>query len=437
VLDAELLAVNVPTGLSPPFPPLAPIGAITDLEEGDVLRLFRERDQDDEQWTGQFNLNGIVETGFLKHNLLFSAEAQTIESDSEFAESDLVGAFLSAVTQGTASPFVLDASNPDLSPGLPPVTVTSLTDETLDTYGATVLDKIDIGEQVHLLIGGRYDVIEQTVITGTGTFAFEEDKFSPRLGAVVEPFASLPLSFFVSYTEGIRANRANADTNNVIPPQESTSYEAGFRYEFIDDKLAFTATAFDIEVENFPVTILGAGFLPTIVPSVLESQGIELSLQGQVTPELSVLANYTYTDAVFAEAPDLVEGTDTIGTPEHAASLVGKYKVLDGPYRGWFGTLGLLYQSERVGSAAFETPIVADLDGDGSPDIAERVLIDETTLPSFVRVDLTAGYEFESGATFEVGVKNLLDDEILQPSLPGFAFPEAPVTGFVRFKGKF
>jgi iron complex outermembrane receptor protein len=241
---------------------------------------------------------------------------------------------------------------------------------------------------------------------------------------VVEPFAGAPLSFFVSYTEGIRANRADADSDNVIPPQESTSYEAGFRYGFFDNRLAFTATVFDIEVENFPVTTID-----DVISSTVESQGLELVVQGEVTPELSLLASYTYTDAVFADAPDLIEGTQAVGTPEHAASFLANYKFIDGPYRGYFATLGIVYKDERVGSAPFELGIpVAG---------ARPLLIDQTTLPSYVRVDLSGGYEFESGAKVEVGVQNLFDEEILQPSVPGFASPEAPVTGFVRFTGKF
>jgi len=405
----------------------------TDIEEGDVLRIFRDRDQDDELLSAQVNVNGVVRTGLLTHNLLFSAERQNIDSNSVLGESDQLTGLLDAVANGTASQFILDASDIDLSQGIPDVKITSITDETLDTYGATVLDKIDIGEQLHLLIGGRYDVIEQTVVrdnvpAGANdpiTASFEVDKFSPRLGAVVEPFAGTPLSFFVSYTEGIRANRADADADNVIAPQESTAYEGGLRYGFFDNRLAFTATVFDIEVENFPVSTID-----DVIPSTVESQGLELVLQGKVTPELSLLASYTYTDAVFAEAPDLIEGTQTIGTPEHAASFLANYKFIDGPYRGYFATLGILYQDERVGSAPFEL----SLEDVGVP---TPLLIDGTTLPSFVRVDLSGGYEFESGAKLEVGVKNLFDEEILQPSVPGFASPEAPVTGFFRFTGKF
>jgi iron complex outermembrane receptor protein len=404
----------------------------TDIAEGDVLRLFRDRDQDDELLSAQVNVNGVVETGFLTHNLLFSAERQNIDSNSVLGESDQFTALLDAVQNGTASQFILDASDIDLSQGIPGVTTTSFTDETLDTYGATILDKVDVGEQLHLLLGGRYDVIEQTVVRDNvpagandpTRASFEVDKFSPRLGAVVEPFAGVHLSFFVSYTEGIRANRADADADNVIAPQESTAYEGGLRYGFLDNRLAFTATVFDIEIENFPVSTID-----DVIPSTVESQGVELVLQGQVTPELSLLASYTYTDAVFAEAPDLIEGTQTIGTPEHAASFLANYKFVDGPYRGYFATLGILYQDERVGSAPFELAIPQP----GVPPL----LIEQTTLPSFVRVDLSAGYEFESGAKLEIGVKNLFDDEILQPSIPGFASPEAPVTGFFRFTGKF
>jgi iron complex outermembrane receptor protein len=423
------------------------------LEEGDILRLFRDRDQEDDLLSGRVDLNGIVRTGFLTHNLLFSAEHSSAEGDSRIDFTSEGAAFTDSVVSGRSSPFILNGSTLDLSNAPSGALVDSIliTDEELDTTGFVINDKIDIGEQVHLLLGGRYDIIDQTVVSTTfdglraGSCAngpdmttciadpdgpdvteIEEEKFSPRAGLVVEPFVNTPFSLFFGYTEGIRANTAKTGTGSVeeavLPPQEFTSYEGGFRYGFFDNRLAFTATVFSIDIENFPI----AEGNETIGADV-ESEGVELNLQGAITPEWSILANYAYTDAVLTDGPALAVGTRQPGSPEHSASLVSKYQFMDGPYRGFFGTLGLVYHDERVNTIPQEQSVSG-----------VTIPFDETRLPEFVRLDLSAGYEFESGSVFEVGVQNVLDEDILQPSIaPGIAYPERPVTGFVRFKGKF
>jgi len=413
-----------------PFDVPQPIAGLIGLAEPVVAgeTLFRQlefRDQDVERYNGRLDLNGTVETGPLTHDLLVSFDYQRTDSDNLVSQS---GTFSDATT----------ISEPATPTDLTPADLTVIADQenTIDSYGIILFDQASIADRVHVLGGGRLDILEQETreaLDGSVT-EVDETEFSPRVGAVAEPFADLPASLFFSWGQSFEANDVLAAGGGLIPPQTGRVFEGGLRYGFNQDKLALTLTVFDIELENVPLPVMGGTFF---APSTQESRGVELSLQGEVTPALSVVLNYAYTDAEVTEVgpggSTATVGERPQGVPEHNVSALAKYRFHGGRFKGLELTGALRFNSERVN---FPTTIVANplaAAGVGGP----TVRFDAIELESFVRLDLGFTYEVTDKISVSGGVRNLLNQEIGQPSTLNLARPEPPIVGFARLGVRF
>lgn len=88
------------------------------------------------------------------------------------------------------------------------------------------------------------------------------------------------------------------------------------------------------------------------------SQGIELSLTGEILPGWNVFAGYAYNDARVTEDNSIPVGNRVVQTAPHAASLWTTYEIQRGDFQGLGFGLGLFYVGDRAGDDAntFEIP---------------------------------------------------------------------------------
>src|SRR5262249_27084663 len=75
-------------------------------------------------------------------------------------------------------------------------------------------------------------------------------------------------------------------------------------------------------------------------------RGFEIEALGKITPELKILAAYTFMDAKWESCPDPLSvkaGTQVEGAPKHMASLCGIYSFSNGPLSGLSLGAGVRY----------------------------------------------------------------------------------------------
>lgn len=386
-----------------------------------LLRGLRDRDQKSESYTFQSDLNGQFSTGSLDHDVLLSFEYQDLNRETLFSQTDVIADadFVSRFAPGTPTPLTRD----DL---------TVFNDQTteVETVGLILYDQVSLFDRLHVLAGGRIDFLDQTFenhLTGSVT-KIDETEVSPRVGAVLEPFADLPASVFVSYGESFEPNLETAAGGGVLAPQTGRVIEGGLRYGFNNDRLEATLTVFDIKLEDVPV----ATDFDFSAPSTQESRGIEISLQGAVTDNLSILASYAFTDAELTEVgaggSELNIGESPPAVPKHSVNLLARYDFNRGSLDGLSLTGSLQYASRRTNGLATEQP---------NPLGGAPLRFEATELEPFVRVDIGVAYEFTENVRIEGGVQNLLNQEIANPSFNQLAIPEAPVTGFASLRIRF
>ena len=126
----------------------------------------------------------------------------------------------------------------------------------------------------------------------------EENEFTPRIAIQYTPSEDLML--FASATRGFKSGgwnaRATAPTEALaFAPEKVWSYEAGFRSEWLDNRLRINATAFFMDVEDFQVPsafVRDNGSIAFITQNFadLENKGLEFEITAVPVEGLNLYA---------------------------------------------------------------------------------------------------------------------------------------------------
>ncbi len=202
----------------------------------------------------------------------------------------------------------------------------------IDT-GFYMLDIAHVGEKI-LLIGGVRRVLYDTK-DATGDYRLKA--WTPTGGIVFKPTPTSSLYF--TYIEGLEsAGTAPAGTTNegdILRPALSKQVEAGARIEVAG---ALASVAY-FRIDR------GLGYVDAsntyIVDGRAIHEGVEGSLQGNLTPSLSVALSSQYLKAVQRDTGIAAQqGKRVDNTPRWSASLFAEYRP---PVLGGVGVNGGLY----------------------------------------------------------------------------------------------
>ena len=252
----------------------------------------------------------------------------------------------------------------------------------------------------------------------------DDTLFSYRVGAVFKPSeaTSIYAAFGNSKTPSSATVRAGCGVVTAVgaadpcatAPEKARNYEIGAKADVFGGRLQLTAAAFRNERTNFRVPSNDPA-----QPSALQVldgrsrvDGIALGATGNVTPRLTVFANYTYLDGEvlqsvsnfclrdsggagcgnYAAVPDAQAGQRLLQTPKHSGSLFVTYRTPFGLEVGYGATYqGRFALTNRVAA----TPAAANLLQTYSDDY-------------FVQRGFLA-YTFGGGLTAQLNVQNLFN----------------------------
>ncbi|VXC65050.1 TonB-dependent receptor [Sphingomonas sp. 8AM] len=249
-----------------------------------------------------------------------------------------------------------------------------------------------------------------------------ERLFSYRAGLVYHPVKDV--SVYASYGNAKTPSSAtvrlgcvsvsNAVVTNTcgVAPETARNYEVGVKAGLFGRRLELTAAAFRNERSNYRVAS-NDPLLPTV--QVLDGRsrvdGIALGASGNLTPNWTIFANYTYLDSEVRQSvsnfclahpggngcgnsvasPDPLRGSPLVQTPEHSGSLFTTYKLPFGLELGY----GLTYQG------AFTTYV---------PTLANAALL---KTDDYLIHRAYLAYSFRQGLTMQLNVQNFTDEKYL------------------------
>ena len=363
--------------------------------DGTVQRFLAAvpRGSQENRYQSTLNLTGHVDTGALKHTLLFGYDY--LYQTDKFVVAK-------CCDLDPATNFPINVFNPVYGVGIP--SLDQIPDNgpfgsSRSWHGLYMQDQVKLPLNLHLLAGLRYDdaVSNDTVLNQrTG----KDHRLSPRVGLVWQPMPWL--SLYGSYTENFGLQNAFDESRQPLPPQTAQQFEAGVKTEFFDGRLRTTVAYFDLTKQNMAIPVPGTLFSRAIGEA--QTRGIELDVSGEISPGWSVIASYTYMP--FAKITNDV-GDDGGGNPTPGNTGNRLFNAAKD-----MGSLWSTYafQDEELHGVKLEgLKIGAGLSaaGERQGDAANTF-----QLPGYVIANAMASYEWRMGMTkmtAQLNVSNLFD----------------------------
>lgn len=356
-----------------------------------LRRTDGSQDQDVEVFYANALLTGEVEIGNINHRLAMGADYRDSETTRFFVSTP----FTNGVQQeiggngplfNVSKPIYGNLVNSLGTEGVPIITAIE------KNTGAFVNDYIEITDKFNILTGLRYDTFE---IDGD-TPVSEADQFSPQLAANYN--LSNTTSMFASYSTSFEPNTAVnslSGKNEAFEPEDSEQYELGFKAELFDGNLQASASIYNIQKNNILST--DENDLPILIEGQ-SSKGSEISISGQPTSGMNIIAGYSYVDA------EIGTGKNSSNRPRNVAkdtfNLWASYEVQSGRFEGAGFGAGAFYVGDRYG------------DDNNS-----------YTLDAYTVVDISAWYTLsvqnlgvDDTLRFQLALKNIFDEEYYSAS---------------------
>jgi TonB-dependent siderophore receptor len=250
-----------------------------------VIRALADLD-DRQVFTGN-QLEAVLDfsTGSIRHSVLTGFEI------SRFGDDYTLGA-------GLLSP--VDALQP-VDPGTPafPLPDQSRSGDSRSVVAAPyVVDQMQFGQKVNVLLGGRFDTIDfREDLSG---FERDDSELSPMAGVLFAPTPEL--SLYANYSRAFAP--PSARVLGELAPERGTQYEGGVKKRFSAWKTETVFALYQLERDNIPIPD-DNGF--TQQAGDQRSRGFEIDVAAQPAASLRTFFSYAYNDAELTSFAERVQ----------------------------------------------------------------------------------------------------------------------------------
>ncbi|WP_372096739.1 TonB-dependent siderophore receptor [Tistrella mobilis] len=338
------------------------------------------------------NVNGVVETGPLAHDLTFGVNygysriRETRTNSTNYAHIDIL--------------------NPvyDFDPvyGAPWTDNKSI----IRQIGIYAQDQIRIDNWV-LTLNGRQDWAEGSEYEYTGTPDVDKASshaFTGRVGAAYlfeNGFAP-----YIAYSTSFEPLTGRDFDKKPFEPTTGEQYEAGVKYQPRGMNLLVTASVFQLTQQNVLTTDQQhSGY--SVQEGEVRSRGLELEAKGDLGDGWSLVASYAYTDSEVTKDNPNASGISKVGTrtqavPYHTAGLWVNHDFQTAALAGLRIGAGLRYVGSSVTAMDTGTGTQAEIDG-------------YTLFDASASYDLSQVHPGLAGLSLGVSGTNLTDEEYYTP----------------------
>ncbi|WP_243450794.1 TonB-dependent receptor [Sandarakinorhabdus glacialis] len=345
----------------------------------------------------QTDLNAEFSTGPITHTLLVGAELGRQETENLRNEGFFPMSSVDSV--GTSSILVpITASNIRRSDLIyRPAANSGNNAGVLEIAAGYVQDQIALSSMFQLILGIRYEYLNTRVTdrrsaafvpaTQQREFDVTDNLWSPRAGLIFKPAENASIYAAYSRTYLPRGGDQLAGlsiANQSLDPEKYQNYEVGVKWD-INPGFNVTAAVFRLDRSNvLALSDPNNAASRTIPIGRQRTEGVELSAQGSITDQLSVVGAYTYSDAKFRDTVSgtVVAGNQLANVPKHSGSLWTRFNS----GAGLSGAIGVIRQGRRFASTD-----------------------NFVSMPGYTRVDAAALCDLSERLTLQVNVENVLN----------------------------
>lgn len=247
---------------------------------------------------------------------------------------------------GLDVPYIINMSNPNYE------SLTAASDHTLrnmssnkvntTTWGTFLKDTLYLSNSLVLNAGVRYSYYKPDDSEDTTAL-------SPSIGLVKH--LSPRTSIYTSYSESFSPNSTLNVEGDLLDPETGKGVEFGIRQKLFNDNFNLTASLFKIDKENVSqVDSDNSTALNTvhIASGKQTSKGFEIDINGDITPLLSLIASYGYTDTKDKDN----NNNKIVDIPHHTANIFAKYNLANFDLPGFDFTGGINYIGKKYGDTS-------------------------------------------------------------------------------------
>jgi iron complex outermembrane receptor protein len=272
-------------------------------------------------------------------------------------------------------------------------------------------DQIKLNEQWEVVLGLRYDKLDQTTVTNAVATRVDDHNWGPKAGVVFKPVP--PLSLYANYSTSFNPQTTSIVGGGTPEPEKGIQYETGARYDLIPDKLSVGAAVYQITKENV-ATSTGGGL--SVLTGEQRSRGFETDVTGEILPGWNMIAGLSYTDAEVTSDLTTPVGNRLSNVPTFSGGLWSVYQFQTGELKGLGLGAGATYVGARKGDLA-----------------------NTYTVKAYTRFDATVFYDLNERIRLSLSGRNLTDREYVEQTVNSRVenLPGAPRTVIAGVTAKF
>jgi iron complex outermembrane receptor protein len=271
----------------------------------------------------------------------------------------------------------------------------------VNTYSAYISDVLNITDALSAMLSLRVDYFDtkgtKDYIKDTTLGRYTQTAVSPKFGLVYQVVKD-KVSVFANYMNGF-SNTPPMSTpppgmDATLKPRHANQIEGGVKLDFLNHRLNFTASYYDLTVNNMSrattIEIDGQKYNYTIQDGTQVSRGFEADLTASPVNGLNIVAGYSYNDSKTKASKTDNGLRPTTAGPSHLANLWVSYTATGGKLQGLGAGFGGNYASENL--------------------ITNSVAAGSFTLPSYTILNASVFYNMKA-CRLAVKVDNIANKE--------------------------
>lgn len=329
-----------------------------------------------------------VYTGKIKH---------TFQVGFDYKYTDL-----STTAYSTAVIDTIDVLQESISNTYSTKTLTAATPVVSNSSGFGVMaqEVMTVNKYLKAILGLRYSYGSSIDATSAGPT--KGDAWNPMAGIMISPVDNINIFGSYTTTTSLRSAANKMSNGEEIGPSNTRQIEVGVKSEWLNKRLRFNFTYFDIITENLSNTEYITGTNTTtgyyIKAGDLLRNGVEVELNGRILPELQLMLGYAYLNAHYENSPSYVNGSAPMNAPDHTGNAWLYYTFSQKALKGLSAGIGTYYVGERPVNEYSLAP-----DGHGTP-----VGTKPFDMPAYTTVNLQLAYNLNR-ITIRAFANNIFD----------------------------
>ena len=295
--------------------------------------------RDDKNSTFQLDFIGRdIFTGPIKHTFQLGFDYKTTDLNTTSYGSavvDTIDVLAPSISNVLSRPVKFAAETPVVSSS--------------SSYGIMAQEVMTFNKYLKAILGLRYSYISS--LDGTSPGATTGDAWNPMLGLMVTPVKNINLFGSYTTTTSLRSAANRMESGEEIGPSNTRQFEAGIKSDWLNNRLRFNLTYFDILTKNLSYATYIEGTTQTTgffdKAGDLKRKGVEVELSGSILENLQVMVGYAYLDARYENSPAYQDGSAPMNTPKHTANGWVQYGFHKGALKGLSASAGVYYVGDR------------------------------------------------------------------------------------------